>query len=297
MNGLVRTVLGDVDPTVLGITYCHEHLIVDSAIVAMQFPHIHLPSVDEAVAEVTLCRTAGVGAMVDAMPEGGRDLQRLREVSRRTGLHVISATGLHMAKYYERPIGASAEELADRFLTDIASGCGVIKVAIGPEGVDERARLLFQAAAITHADTGAPIITHCEDGEGGFAQVDLLVNLGVPADRVVLSHTDKVKDAGYHRDLLETGVNLEYDQALRQADFQDQTTAMLLVSMVGGGFIGQLMLGTDGARRTLWKTLGGSPGLSWLLSGFVPILEGQGIDEAERRTLLIDNPARWLTFS
>lgn len=297
MTGLVRTVLGDVDPTALGITYCHEHLIIDSPIVASDFSHIHLPSVEEAVAEVTLCREAGVEAMVDAMPEGGRDLERLREVSWQTGLHVISATGLHTAKYYDRPIEESADRLAGHFITEIGSGCGVIKVATGPEGLDDRARLLFQAAAIAHASSGAPIITHCEDGEGGLAQVDLLTNLGVRADRVVLSHTDKVVDAAYHRDLLETGVNLEYDQALRQADSKDQSTARLLISMLQAGFVSQLMLGTDGARRTLWKSLGGSPGLSWLLAGFVPILESEGIDESERRALLIDNPARWLTFS
>lgn len=297
MTGLVRTVLGDVDPAVLGVTYCHEHLIIDSPIVANQFPQIHLPSVDEAVAEITLCRNAGAGTMVDVMPEGGRDIERLREVSRLSGLHVISATGLHTAQYYEHPIAESAGQLAERFIVDIGSGCGVIKVAIGPEGVDDRARLLFRAAALAHARSRAPVITHCEDGEGGLAQVDLLVDLGVRPERVVLSHTDKVADATYHRDLLETGVNLEYDQSLRQVDTMDNPTARLLISMVEAGFVRQLMLGTDGARRTLWRSLGGSPGLSWLLTGFVPLLERRGIGSAEIGALLIDNPARWLTFS
>lgn len=297
MSGLVRTVLGDFDPVALGVTYCHEHLIIDSPIVAKQFPHIHLPSVDEAVAEVTMCQKAGVGAMVDAMPQGRRDLERLREISRRSGVHVISATGLHTAKYYERSIEGSVEELAGRFVTDIQSGCGVIKLATGPEGVDERARHIFQAAAIAHASTGAPIITHCEDGEGGLAQIDLLLSLGVRADRVVLSHTDKAVDEVYHRDLLEAGVNLEYDQALRQTQSDSPPTARLLISMIQAGFVSQLMLGTDGARRTLWTTLGGSPGLAWLLVGFLPILARHGIDEADRRALLIDNPARWLTLS
>ena len=297
MTSFVRTVLGDVHPSELGVTYCHEHLIIDSPIVAERFPHIHLPSVAEALAEATLCQRAGVGTMVDAMPEGGREIDRLREISRQTGIHIVSASGLHTEKYYEFPLAESPEVLASRFVAEIESGCGVIKVATGPEGVNERARSVFKAASIAHGQTGAPILTHCEEGQGGLEQLALLSDLSVNLDRVVLSHTDKLVDEVYHRDLLDSGVNLEYDQSLRQAGAEDQTTAWLVISMVEAGFLGQLMLGTDGARRTLWRTLGGSPGLAWLFEGFVPILEDLGLGEIELMALLIDNPARWLKFS
>jgi phosphotriesterase-related protein len=296
--GIVRTVLGDVEPADLGVTYCHEHLIIDSPIVARDFPHIHLPSVDEAAAEVELCFQAGVRTMVDAMPEGGRDIERLREVSRRTGMHVVSATGRHTEKYYGIVSqGESPEYLAGRFVADIDSGCGVIKVATGPGGIDDRARRVFEAAAIAHQQTGAPIITHCEEGLLGMEQIELLVGMDVRLGRVLLSHTDKVIDPGYHSALLEAGVNLEYDQALRQSPDSQGGTVWLLVSMVEAGFSGQLVLGTDGARRTLWRSLGGSPGLSWLLDGFIPILEKRGITPETKRRLLVENPRRWLTFA
>ena len=54
MTGLVRTVLGDIAAKDLGVTYAHEHLIIDSPLVADRWPHIHLPSADEAVAEMEL---------------------------------------------------------------------------------------------------------------------------------------------------------------------------------------------------------------------------------------------------
>ena len=56
------------------------------------------------------------------------------------------------------------------------------------------------------------------------------------------------------------------------------------------------MLGTDGARCTLWATLGGSPGLAWLLTGFAEVLDAHGVDGDARRRLLVDNPARFLSF-
>ena len=309
LPGTVRTVLGDVDPTALGVTFCHEHLIIDSAVVAEELSHIHLPSADEAIAEVRECTEAGVGTMVDAMPEGGRDLEKLRKVSRQTGMRVVASTGLHTAKYYRDPflvtaglpergpsVTSSEVDLASRFVGDIATGCGMIKAATGEEGINPRAQRVFAAVAAAHLATGVPVITHCEEGRGALHQIDLLSSLGVPLDRVVISHTDQEPDPGYHRALLRSGVNLEYDRTLRQAG-GDQGTARLLASMIEAGYLHQLMLGTDGARRSLWRTLGGSPGLAYLATAYTGVLADHGVGPDERRVLFVENPARWLAAS
>lgn len=303
---VVRTVLGDVAPEDLGVTYLHEHLIIDSSLVADRMPHISLPSVAEATAEVATCKAAGVGAMVDAMPcASGRSAVKLAEVSRATGMHVVAATGLHTAKYYDpHPWTQSepAEALADLFTADITDGidrydytgpavrrtehrAGIVKVATLGEQPTDTERRAFEAAALTVAHTGAPLLTHCEGGHGGMAQVALLTELGVPLHRVVLSHTDKHPDPSYHRDLLGAGANLEYDQALRDPG----PTLTLLATMLDEGYASQLMLGTDGARRGLWRTLGGTPGLAWLA-------EHRVLDPATRHRLFVTNPARVLTL-
>jgi len=314
----VRTVLGDVTPDQLGVTYLHEHLIIDSPLIAQTMPHIHLPHADEAVHELDLCSSAGVGGVVDAMPAGsGRGIERLAEVSRRSGLHIVASTGLHTAKYYESVPWANtadAEELAERFVADVQEGidrhdyrgppiertrhrAGVIKVATSKAPDPPRDSRLFEAAAIASMRTGAPILTHCEEGLGAHRQVELLDTFGVSLDRVVMSHTDKVHDHEYHRDLLETGVLLEYDQALRQGEAAESGTAILLRAMIDEGYLGQLMLGTDGARRTLWSSLGGHPGLAWLASGFREVMRSVGIVEAEQHELFVENPKRFLAFA
>jgi phosphotriesterase-related protein len=314
---IVRTVLGDIAPASLGVTYMHEHLIIDSPLVADRFPHIHLPSVDEAVAELALSAAAGAGAMVDTMPcASGRDVVRLAAVAERTGLHVLATTGLHTEKYYPGhrwALEASAEVLADLFIADIVEGidrfdytgpvvertghrAGLLKIVTSGTTINRRDRRLFEAAAIVHERTGVPILTHCEEGLGAAEQLALLTELGVPLTRVVLSHTDKITDPGLHRELLSSGVNLEYDQALRQAGDEEPATAGLLAEMIGAGFLGQLMLGTDGARRSLWAALGGAPGLAWLLTGFAGVLDALGIDAEARRELFVTNPARFLAM-
>ena len=128
-------------------------------------------------------------------------------------------------------------------------------------------------------------------------QVKLLVDLGMDLSRVAMSHTDKVADPRYHDALLATGVNVEYDQALRQRPDDEMGTAWLLAEMVRDGFAAQIMLGTDGARRSLWSTLGGSPGLAYLRGGFGDVLLSHGISEATINQLFVTNPARFLAFA
>jgi len=304
---VVRTLLGDVPSSELGVCYAHEHLIIDGGVAKIISPEISLQSVDDAVAELAPCVAAGLGAVVDAMPaDAGRNVVKLAEVSRRSGVHVVAATGLHHARYYgERHWGdlLEPEELAELFVADVRDGidahdlngpvvrrtphrAGVVKVAGSLDGPSARDRRVFEAAALTAARVGAPILTHCERGTGGVAQLRLLDDLGVPLDRVILSHTDKVVDRGYHRELLSTGAYVVYDQGIRSPD----GTARLVGWMVQDGHGRQLLLGTDGARRSLWTVLGGSPGLAALSTDLGASLAGElGAEVMDR--IWVANPA------
>jgi predicted metal-dependent phosphotriesterase family hydrolase len=166
---------------------------------------------------------------------------------------------------------------------------GIVKVATIGDSPSDAERRLFEAAAITHQRTGAPVLTHCEEGRGAVAQVELLAASGVDPSRVVISHTDKVRDLAYHRDLLATGVNVEYDQVLRQTE--DTWTLDLIETMASEGRLSQIMAGTDGARRTLWTELGGGPGLAYLIEALQSRLGPEVC-----RAVLVDNPARLLAF-
>jgi predicted metal-dependent phosphotriesterase family hydrolase len=96
--------------------------------------------------------------------------------------------------------------------------------------------------------------------------------------------------------LLATGACAEYDQSFRWNDVPNPT-AELIGRMVADGFGDRIVLGMDAARRGYYRVHGGSPGLLWLLDGFIADLEAAGVDAAVRRRLFVDNPARVFAFA
>ena len=97
----VRTVLGDIDPSALGVTYAHEHVVIDGGRPVLMEPDFDLGDVDAMTAEIGEATAKGLNAIVDAMPcDAGRSALKLAELSRRTGVHVIAPTGLHHDRYY-----------------------------------------------------------------------------------------------------------------------------------------------------------------------------------------------------
>jgi phosphotriesterase-related protein len=313
----IRTILGDIDPSELGVTYGHEHLIIDGGRPVQMVPEFDLGDVEAMATEVSAAVELGLRSVVDAMPcDAGRSAEKLAELARRTGVQLIAPTGLHHDRYYG-PTHWSAriavDELAELFELDVTDGidaydyagpivrrtpyrAGVVKVAGSDGGPSVRDRRVFEAAAEAHRRTGVPILTHCERGSGGLQQARLLADLGVDLAHVVLSHVDKVVDRGYHRDLLSTGAVLEYDQSFRWGEAPNGTIR-LIAWMAEDGLADRIVLGMDAARRRYYRVFGGSPGLTWLLDGFTEAMAAAGIDSTTRHALFVDNPARAYAFA
>jgi phosphotriesterase-related protein len=312
----VRTVLGDVAPETLGPTYAHEHLVIDGGRPVELFPDFLLADIDRMATEIAEAQSFGLGAAVDAMPaDAGRNAEKLAELSRRTGLHIIAPTGLHHERYYAPghwSTRLSEDEIADMFVADIELGidandysgtvvrrtehqAGVIKIAGSDGGPSPRDARIFRAAAAAQRRTGAPILTHCEAGTGALEQVRLLADAGADLRHIALSHVDKVVDPGYHREILSSGTSVEYDQSFRWGE-DENGTLRLLNAMVEAGHGGQIVLGMDAARRGYYHVYGGQPGLAYLLGEFSTLMEAAGLGEQDRRAFFVDNPARVFAF-
>jgi predicted metal-dependent phosphotriesterase family hydrolase len=313
----VRTVLGDIDPGEMGVTYAHEHLVIDGGPPVELSPDFLLADVDRLAVELRDAATAGLRTAIDAMPaDCGRNPAKLAELSGRSDVHIVAATGLHHEKFYgpsHWSRRASEDELAELFAADVTQGiderdysgpivrrteirAGIVKVAGSEGGPSARDVPVFRAAAAVHARTGVPVHTHCEAGTGALEQVRVLADAGVPAGHVTLSHVDKVVDRGYHRELFATGAFAVYDQAFRWGGAENGTLT-LLESAAADDNLGHVMLGMDAARQGYYQAFGGSPGLAYLLREFSEAMQARGIGPEHRARLFVANPAQAFAFA
>jgi phosphotriesterase-related protein len=308
--------MGDIPAEQLGVCYAHEHIIIDPSFTTLQNPGFLLDSVEVASEELKDFYTVGGRAMVDSMPcDCGRNVRKLAEISRRSKVHIVCPTGLHLAKYYDPAHWGnyySDEELAKLFVAEIEQGidardcngpfpehtthcAGVIKIAT-PEKITLREEKIFAAAASAHRQTGCPILTHTEQGALALEQVELLQRHGVDLRHVCLSHTDRKPDVSYHRDILASKVKVEFDGAFRWKDGSKNPTLDLILVLLNE-FPGQIMLGMDAARRSYWRHYGGKPGLDFLLLTFHEQLKQRGVPEELLRRIFVTNPAEAFSFN
>ncbi len=311
----VRTVLGDIPAARLGVCYAHEHLIIDPGFTTHVTPGFELSDVDRAVCELRRFRAAGGRALVDSMPcDSGRNVVKLAALARGADVHIVAPTGLHLAKYYDPghwSRHSTEEELAGLFVADIVEGidardyggpivvrtphrAGVIKIA-SDRSFTGREERIFAAAAEAHRRTGAPILTHTEQGELGLEQVERLRSLGVELGHVVLSHLDHRPDPAYHREILASGARVEYDRAFRWPAGPHNPTLELVQTLLPD-FPDQIMLGMDAARRAYWSSYGGAPGLGYLLTDFSARLRAAGVSDDALRRIFVSTPAATFAF-
>ncbi|MDH6114085.1 putative metal-dependent phosphotriesterase family hydrolase [Kitasatospora sp. MAP12-15] len=297
MSGAVRTVLGDLDPAELGVCDAHDHLFLRSP----QLPGQELDDPRAAAAELAEFHAAGGRAVVQWTPYGmARGADHLAELSRRSGIHLVAATGLHRAAHYDRLVPAELYDgLAELFTAELTAGirgdgprAGLIKVAGGYHGLDEHARIVMAAAAEAHHATGAPIGVHHELGTGALDVLELLCGrLGVPPQSVVLGHLNRFPDPRVHRELAEAGAYLAFDGPSTANHATDWRLLDVMIALVEAGHGDRLLLGGDTTTAAARHASGGGPGMPFLLTGLRPrIIRELGAEQAE--LIFRGNPAR-----
>jgi predicted metal-dependent phosphotriesterase family hydrolase len=315
---MIRTVLGDIEPAKLGFTDMHEHIILDKDYVLKLHPDYRLDSVEKAVSEVKLYMAAGGNAIVDMAPLGfGRNARKLVEVAQQTGCHVIAATGFHRPQYYMESHWRflyDVDRIAELLVDEIEKGmdqnqyngplvsrsearAGVIKIATGYHAMKPEDERVIQAAAIAHRKTGAPILSHTEEGTLGPEQVTLLGSQGVDPAHITVGHYDRLPDFYLHHELAQMGCFLQYDTPSRRKYFPESNFVELLRKMVEAGHGKQIVWGGDLARPSYQTAYGGAPGLKYILEDFIPRLRNEGFSEDVIADVFVNNPARALAFA
>jgi phosphotriesterase-related protein len=245
LRGRAQTVLGVVDPALLGSTLMHEHLLWNLCPPAQRGddpgPEISLTgfwemtagltrapgnliqqSVPVAVEAVAEAVSAGCQTIVELTIGGIEpDPVGLQQISRETGCHIVMGCG-HYVEEYQDP--ANHARSIDSFATEM-----VEQVQVGLWGTDVRAGLIGEigcqnpwtalerrvlaGAIIAQQHTGAALTIHPGRREDQPQEVmEFCRAHGAEMSRVIMDHIDRtiMSDDALFR-LADTGCVLEWD--------------------------------------------------------------------------------------
>lgn len=337
--GYVETVRGPVDPNDLGRVLPHEHLGVYLWGGKWTSGGVGDPEEELAVGTASQLTSMGFGTVVELTPYGmdasdpdnadTKNMNRLRRISERTGLHVVAGASTYLEPYMpDWILKADLDELVERLVRDATTGVGDTGIKVGIFGeqatglneITAQEEKTFRAVARAAKATGLAINTHTTHGTMAFEQIDMLGEEGVDLSRVVIGHMDIQPDLGYVREVLKTGVSIAFDTIGKQFwDFvlapgptdppegefakrgyyrSDKTRVENIAQLVSEGFEGQIVLSMDmtGTECFMNQSTHGRLGLSYLGQEIVPWLARSGVPESAIEQMLVVNPARLLTI-
>jgi phosphotriesterase-related protein len=306
----VMTVTGPIPPDRVGFTLPHEHTGIYLWHVPERSDYWELtPDEPLLVDELADFRRRGGSTLVDLTPDGvGRDPERLRRLSSRSGVQLVMGCGWYRGSYYppearidRRTVDDLAAELIAEF-TDGVAETGVHPGIIGEIGVDKvwvsaLEERVHRAAARAALATGMAISTHGIQSAVGLDQLRIFTEEGVDPGRVVIGHADSYPVLDHYLTLLDRGANLEFDfigHRFGTEEAAEPRLIELIVELLERGYGGQLLLSQDVAHNSQLRANGGS-GYAYLQQHFLPSLRTAAVAEGEIAQMTIENPRRILT--
>ncbi len=314
----VNTVLGPVDTMDLGFTLSHEHVGTNAAGLRHTYPEFidREGIIEQSAAAMREAYAGGVRTVVDVSTfDLGRDVRMIEEVSRMSGVHIIVATGNHLA--VPRPFGdVSPDVIAPLYVREIEEGiegtgikAGIIKVASDRGGITPPQEVVLRAAARAHNQTGTPISTHTWSPDRvGEQQVRILEEEGVDLDRVYIGHSNDDTDMDYLLGLLNQGVWLGLDRypggrVPGTPDWEKRTE--ITYKLIEAGFCHRIMLSHDysvpkarhGAAMQEGRRLANPDGYNFIPRRVLPRLKELGTSDQDIHQITVENPRRFFEGS
>ena len=303
----IQTVTGAVDRASLGFTLPAEHFYIQQWEVVGHDSAYQLEDDDVFAEEIAAFQAIGGTCIVDQTPACiGRRPDRLVELSRRTGLPIVMATGWYLEAYAppeDRLERRSVASLAEQLVTEIregVSGSGVRPGIIGEFGatrsyispLEER---IHRASARAQRVTGIGLATHAVKSDVGLAQLDLLEEEGADLTRVAIGHCDSFPHLAYWLAIAERGAFVQLDNLGNPMGRHEERLARLVAGLIDRGHGERILLSHDVGVVPELRYHGGR-GFTYLVEAFIPRLRELGVEEAAITRIISDNTRRLLAM-
>ena len=272
-----------------------------------------------AIEETAVFKRAGGGTLVDVTSIGiGRDPRVLVRVARATGLNIVMGCSYYVEENHPPEYGVEAkseEAIVDEIVGNIFEGVedtGIGAGIIGEVGcswpLTATERKVLRASGRAQRITGAALTVHPgRHPEAPGEIVGIVREAGADLSRTVMCHIDRTlasKDLVLK--LAETGCVLEYDLFGTEHSYYPWTLPVDMPNdarrldwlewLVAQGFGNRIVISHDICFKHQLARYGGH-GYAHIPANVVPLMRRKGFDEETIRAILVDTPARLLTFA
>jgi phosphotriesterase-related protein len=312
----VNTVTGPISSADLGRTLIHEHVLIGFPgwfMDARQPAFKREEAMERVVDAFQELHGHGVKTVIDPCPmDLGRDVEFCAEVSQKSGVNLICATGA-----YVEAMGIpwtfkamSVDGITEAFVKEIEDGvagtgirCGVIKIATGDGLVSDYERKVLTAAARAAKATGVPLISHTENCSCGHTQIDIATSEGLPSSSLIVGHSDGRDDHAYQKSLADRGSYVGFDRFGLEQLIPDAVRVKNLKALVDAGHKDRVMVSHDSVNCWLGWYGDTNPAeltdalpnwrMTHLFENIFPELKRMGMSQADLDHLVIENPRRY----
>ena len=316
MSTMVNTVTGPVSSADLGRTLIHEHVLIGFPgwfMDARQPAFKREEAMERVVDAFQELHGHGVKTVIDPCPmDLGRDVEFCAEVSRKSGINLICATGAYVESmgipwtFNALPVEAITEAFVrelERGVGDTGIRCGVIKIATDDGKVSPYERKVLTAAARAAKLTGAPLISHTENCSCGHDQIDIATGEGLRSSSLIVGHSDGRDDPAYQKSLADRGSYVGFDRFGLEQIVPDAVRTRNLKALVDAGHRDRVMVSHDTVN--CWQGALGATDpaelskalpnwrMTHLFEHIFPELKRMGMSQEDLDHIVIENPRRY----
>ncbi|XP_064652122.1 phosphotriesterase-related protein-like [Lineus longissimus] len=347
-SGRIQTVLGTISPKDAGITLTHEHVCMqfycaltpapphmkDKASgdlsfkmgnlgLIRQYPYANLENLklfeekEAVLSEMKYFKENGGATIVENTTIGiDRDMKFMQELSRKTGVNIVSGTGYYVGASQQASVASmTIEQMSEVMMSDLTQGadgtdikCGVIG-EIGCTWPLEASEIkCLQGAAAIQEAIGCPVIIHPgRNPKAPFEILRIVQEAGGDVSKTVMSHLDRsIHDYGELEEFAKMGSYCEYDLFGLEASHYQKNLAIDMPSdaerinrikhLIKQGYEDKIVIAHDIHTKHRLMKFGGH-GYSHILESIVPKMLARGYTQQQVDKILIHNPREWLTYN
>lgn len=313
----INTVLGAIDPSELGVTLMHEHIVGYDGVMEKCFPQWFHRGVfvDYACKILARAKQHGVQTIVDQSTiDMDRKIDLIKEISERAEIHIIVSTGI-----YNNNLGwmrqIRPDYLAEMIIGEVEHGImgtgvkpALIKCASYASGISDNNKKMLKVAAMVHKATGIPIGTHSE-AQTGCEQQNIFEAEGVDLSRVIIGHLGDLYDIDYMKKITARGSIAGMDRFGIDAIVPLNARVHSVAELCRAGYADRVILGHDyigwadfvdsiPVHGTVFedtdfeKLAECEYQYSYLFEKAVPKFRSEGVTDEQIRQMFVDVPRR-----